>query len=453
MAIDMSEHLSLSMLLKYTAPSIAMVVFTSLYSIVDGLFISNFAGDTAFAAVNIIMPYIMLLSATGFMIGTGGAALISKTRGEGDELQANRYFSMLVIFTAILGVILTAFGEITTPFVSAMLGASGEVLECATLYGNIVFASLTFFTLQMAFQSFFVAAGRPTLGFVVIVIAGATNMILDALFVGVFGWSLIGAAIATNISEFLGGIIPVIYFINKNNKSHLHLSLARIEWRIVRKSCLNGLSEMVSNVSVSIVSMIYNYQLMWHIGVYGVAAYGVIMYTIMIFTGIFHGYSIGAGSLLSYQYGARHVTEMRSIMFKSLGVIGGACLIMFLLAQVFAGVVSSIFVGYNPDLLNLTTRAYKIFAISFLFMGFPIYGASFFTALGNGGVSAAIAGLRTGVFESCCAILIPHLFGINAIWYSVTVAEVLAAALTAILMYAYGKRYGYRKKPKTIALN
>jgi Na+-driven multidrug efflux pump len=352
---------------------------------------------------------------------------------------------MLVIFTFIAGIALTAFGEITTPTVSALLGASGEVLDYAILYGHIVFGSLTFFALQMAFQSFFVAAGKPMLGFKIIVISGISNMILDALFVGLFEWCMVGAAFATNISEFLGGVIPVFYFASKHNHSYLHFKPIRIEWPVVGKACANGASEMVTNVAISLVSMIYNYQLMRYIGVYGVAAYGVIMYTIMIFTGIFNGYSMGAGPLLSYQYGARNTLEMRSIMFKSLGIIGCACVIMFLLAQVFAGAVSAVFVGFNPDLLTLTTRAYKIFAISFLFMGFPIYASSFFTALGNGAISATIAGLRTGIFESLCAIIIPRIFGIDGIWYSITVAEVLACILSALLIYVYGKHYGYRK--------
>lgn len=441
---DISQHFSTSKLIRFTLPTVCMMIFTSLYTIVDGVFVSNFAGKTALAAVNLIWPFVMILSSFGMMLGTGGSAIVAKILGEGDEERARRYFSLLVLFTAIVGVVVAVLGCLVMEPISVFLGATDELLFDTVLYGMFMMLSLPFFMLQMAFQSFFVTAGKPKLGFAVIVIAGVSNIVLDFLFVGVFGWGLIGAAVATNIGEFLGGGIPLIYFFRKRS-SYLYFVRPSWRWRVIGKACVNGSSEMVTNIAMSVVSMLYNWQLLRYIGEDGVAAYGVIMYTVMIFAAIFMGYSIGSSPLMSFQYGAKNRVEMRSLLWKSLGLIAVASVLMFLAGQAFAAPISAVFVSYDPQLLDLTVSAYKIYAFCFLLMGYPIYASAFFTSLNNGLVSALISFLRTFVFEAGSVILLPMLFGIDGIWLSVTIAETAACIVSAAFMIALSGRYGYKK--------
>lgn len=444
MTVDMSRHFSAGALLRFTAPTIAMMVFTSLYTIVDGFFVSNYAGKTALAAVNLIMPVIMILSSTGMMVGTGGSALVARIMGEGDFGKARRYFTLLVIFGFAIGIVLTIVGILFMDVLASGLGASGQLHDDAVLYGRIIMLSLPFFVLQYAFQSFFVTSGKPKLGFVVIVAAGVTNIVLDFLFVGVFGWGLVGAAVATNIGELVGGLVPVLYFMRKRT-ALLWFARPHLRWRVVGKACVNGSSEMVTNIAMSLVAIVYNLQLLSYIGEDGVAAYGVIMYTAMVFASIFMGYAIGASPLISFQYGAQNRVELRSLLWRSLGIIGAASVIMFALAQVLAAPLSAVFVSYDQGLLELTVHAYHIYAFAFVFMGFAIFGSAFFTALNNGVVSAVISFLRTLVFECGAVLLLPLVFGIDGIWLSVTVAEVAACIIVAIFMIALSGRYGYRK--------
>ncbi|MEC4295389.1 MATE family efflux transporter [Adlercreutzia shanghongiae] len=445
MSVDMSKHFSTSALLRFTLPTIAMMIFTSCYTIVDGFFVSNYAGKTALAAVNLILPPVMMLASFGMMIGTGGSALVAKTLGEGNRGRARRHFSLLVIFAFALGSVLAVGGWFFMEPTAGLLGATGQMAKDATLYGRMMMISMPFFILQYAFQSFFVTAGKPKYGFLVIVVAGVTNILLDFLFVGLFGWGLVGAALATNIGELIGGGIPLVYFARKRS-THLYFVRPHLRWPVIGKACANGSSEMVTNIAMSLVGILYNWQLLRFIGEDGVAAYGVIMYTAMVFAAVFMGYSIGSSPLMSFQYGAGNHTEMRSLLWKSLGMIAIASVVMFLLGQELAGPLSAIFVSYDADLLELTTKAYRLYALCFLFMGFAIYASAFFTALNNGLVSATISFLRTLVFQVAAVIVLPMIFGIDGIWLSVTVGDALTCLVAATFMIALSGRYGYRKR-------
>lgn len=438
----MDKHYSWGQLLKFTLPSITMFIFTSIYGIVDGLCVSNFAGTTAFAAVNLIMPPIMIFSTVGFMFGTGGSALVAKTRGEGKDDLANQYFSLIVYAAAGIGIILAVLGVLAMKPTAYLLGANDEMVDLCTLYGCIIMISLPFFVLQYVFQSFCVTAGKPTFGLVVIVIAGCVNIVLDILFVGALNWGVAGAAFATNVSEFLGGGIPLIYFFRKN-KSFLRLGKTSFMPKALGKTCVNGLSEMMTSIAMSLVSMLYNFQLMHAVGENGVAAYGVIMYVVMVFAAIFMGFDMGSAPLMSYQYGAGNHVEMKSLLRKSLvyTAIGGV--LMFIAGQLFAAPIADLFVGYDADLRDFTEHGFRIYAIAFLLMGFSMYGSSFFTALNNGVVSALISFLRTLVFETASVLLLPIFMGIDGIWLSVSVAEVAALIVTVAFMLALGPRYGY----------
>ncbi len=442
----MNRHFTLSALLKFTFPTICMMIFTSLYTVVDGFFVSNYIGKTALAAVNLAWPIIMILATVGLMTGTGGSALIAKTRGEGDDEQANRYFSMLVFFTIAVSLVLGALGQAAIVPAMQAFGADGPLLDSAVSYGRWLLGMLPFFALQFAFEVLFSTAGKPHYGFFVVVAGGVTNVVLDWLFICVLGWGIDGTAIATGLGQVVGGAIPLVYFARRHNSSFLRLRWTRPEWRPIGKACLNGCSELVSNIAMSLVTMLYNFQLMAYIGEDGVAAYSVIGYTAMIFGAVFMGYAVGSSPLMSYQFGAGNHGEMRSILLKSLGLIGASSVAMFLAAQWLAAPLSAIFVSYDPELLDFTVHAYKLYALAFLIMGLPIYLSALFTALNNGVVSAVIAFMRTLVFECGAVILLPLVWGINGIWLSVSVGELAAALLAVGFLVALRKRYGFAKK-------
>ena len=442
MQIQLSEHFTYKKLLRFVLPSIVMMIFTSIYGVVDGLFVSNYVGKTAFAAVNLIMPFLMAISALGFMIGTGGSAIVAKTLGEGKKKQANEYFSMLVYLTLIGGIVLSALGILFSPLIARGLGADGALLTNCVLYARITLLSMPAFMLQNVFQSFFVTAEKPKLGLGVIVIAGVTNMVLDFLLVGVFQIGLAGAAFATVTSECIGGLFPILYFARKNS-SLLKLGRTHFNGKIFLCACGNGSSELMTNLSSSIVNSLYNIQLMNLAGENGVAAFGTIMYVNFIFIAIFLGYSIGSAPLVSYHYGASNHDELKNLFQKSLRLIGIWGLMLFILAQLIARPLAAIFVGYDADLFSMTQNGFRIYCIAYLINGFNIYGSSFFTALNNGLISAAISFLRTLVFQLAAVLLLPLLLGINGIWSAVAVAELLTLGLTVTFFVRSRKKYHY----------
>ena len=440
--IRLSDHFNCRRLLRFTLPSVLMMIFTSVYIIVDGFFVSNFVGKTPFAAVNFIMPFLIMLGALGFMFGTGGSALIAITLGEGDKARAQRLFSLFVYVTAVCGVVLAALGIALLRPIAAWLGAEGDLLEQCVLYGRIILIALPAYMLQYEFQSFFVAAEKPQLGLAFTVASGLTNIVLDMLFVGVWRGGLAGAAAASVISQAVGGLGPVVYFARPNS-SLMRLTSARLDMRALGKACTNGSSELMSNVSASIVGMLYNAQLMRFAGEDGVAAYGVLMYVNMIFMAAFIGYSVGAAPIVGYHYGAGNQQELKSLLRKSLGIIILCSLAMCALAEGTGGFLAALFVGYDPELLALTRRGFLIYSFSFLFAGIPIYGSSFFTALNNGGVSAFIAFLRTCLFQVAAVLILPIFWGIDGVWFSIVAAELLAMAVTVLCLGKYRARYQY----------
>ena len=442
MTIQLSDHFTYSRLLRFTLPSIAMMIFTSIYGVVDGIFVSNFAGKTAFAAVNLIIPYLMVFSTLGFMVGTGGTALVSMTLGMGDRKKANELFSLLTYTALIGGALLTVLSIAFMRPAARLLGGEGQMLEDAVLYGCIVQAVLTAYILQYAFQSFCIAAEKPGLALTMTVVSGCTNIVLDALFVGVFHWGLVGAAVATAIAQVAGALIPLVYFIRPNS-SLLRLGRCSFDGKALLRTATNGSSELMSNLSMSLVSMLYNIQLMSYAGEDGIAAYGVIMYINFIFIAVFIGISIGSAPIIGFDHGAENHAELRNVLKKCLVLIGSLAVVLAMAALAAAGPLAGIFVGYDPQLHGLTVRGFRIYILSFLLCGFNIFGSSFFTALNNGLISALISFLRTLVFQIGAVLLLPMLFGLDGIWWSVVAAELGSLALTAFFMVKYRKRYHY----------
>lgn len=442
MNIQLSDHFNYRKLLRFTLPSIIMLVFTSVYGVVDGFFVSNFVGKTPFTAVNFIMPFLMILGSCGFMLGTGGGALIAKTMGEGNINRARQLFSLIVYTSIACGIILAFFGIIFLRPLATVLGAEGQLLEDSVKYGRIILIAIPAYILQYEFQCLFATAEKPTLGLYVTIAAGLTNMLLDALFVAVFCWGLEGAAAATAISQCVGGIAPLIYFASPNG-SLLRLGKTQFDGKALAKTCINGSSELMSNIAMSVVSMLYNVQLLKYAGEDGVAAYGVLMYVSMIFQAIFIGYSVGTAPVIGYHFGADNSKELKGLLRKSLVLIGIFAALMFSVSYSFARPLSVLFAAYDENLLSLTVRAFSIFSFSFLFSGFAIFGSSFFTALNNGLVSAAISFMRTLVFQVAAALILPLFWQVDGIWMSIVAAEMMAVAVTVLFLWVNQKKYQY----------
>ena len=440
--IQLSDHFTHRRLLRFTLPSIGMMIFTSIYSIVDGFFVSNFTGKTAFAAVNFIMPVLMILSIIGFMFGTGGSALIAKLLGEGKKEKANETFSLIVYTTFALGVLLAALGMVFIRPVASLLGATGELLDSCVLYARIILLALPFYVLQNEFQCLFVTAEKPSLGLIVTVASGVANIVLDALFVAFFRWGLVGAAVATAISQTVGGALPLLYF-GRKNPSLLRLGRCQMDVRSLAFTCMNGSSELMNNISISLVSMLYNTQLLRYAGENGIAAYGVLMYVSMIFQAVFVGYSVGSAPVISYHFGAQNEEELKSLLKKSAVLVGCFALTMCLTGEVLGRPLSKLYVSYDADLLEMTAHAFAVFSVSFLFSGYAIFASSFFTALNDGLTSALISILRTFLFQITAIIVFPLLWGLDGIWWSIVFADMASVAIGLVFLVLKRKTYRY----------
>ena len=442
MNIQLSDHFTYGRLLRFTMPSIVMMIFTSIYGMVDGIFVSNFAGKTPFAAINLIMPYLMVFGTLGFMIGTGGTALISMTLGMGDKKKANELFSLLTYVSIIGGILLTVISVACLRPAAIALGATGQMLEDCVTYGSIVQLALTAYILQYAFQSFCVTAEKPNLSLTMMVTAGVCNIVLDALFVAVFRWGLVGAAVATAIAQIVGAVIPIVYFARPND-SLLRLGKCRFDGKALLRTCTNGFSELLGNVSMSLMSMLYNLQLLAYAGEDGIAAFGVIMYVNFTFISVYIGFAIGTAPVIGFNHGADNRTELKSLMRKCLVILAVFSTVMTVLAEIMARPLSAVFTGYDPALLEMTVRGFVIYSISYLLTGFNMFASSLFTALNNGFVSAVLSFFRALVCQMAAILVLPMLWGLDGIWWSNVAAEVGALAVAAFFVIKYRKRYHY----------
>lgn len=443
--MKLSDQFRTGTLLKFALPSILMMIFTSIYGVVDGFFVSNFGGKTAFAAVNFIMPVIMILITPGYMIGSGGSALVAASMGEESDEKARKQFTLLTVFAAVLGLIIALLSYLSINPLLHLLGCTAAMWHDASLYAKILVPFMPFYLLQLFFQSFFVTAEKPTYGFYVTLACGLTNMALDWVFVGVLGWGVAGAAWATNIGVIIGGLVPLLYFWKKRS-SPLYFSKLKWNGKYIRKACLNGSSEMLTNVSMSLVGILYNWQLLHYIGENGVSAYGVLMYVNMIFSAIFMGFTMGTAPILSYNYGAGRKEELKKLLKRSACIILVSSLLMFAAAEVLGSPLSHMFVGYDPELVELTSHAFHIYSFGFLFMGMAVYGSGFFTALNDGVTSAVISFFRTLVFQVAAVIIFPILLGVDGIWMSIDFAELSCFALVFLFLYLKRDYFGFERK-------
>lgn len=442
MPIRLSDHFTYGKLLRFTVPSMIMVIFTSIYSVIDGLFVANFVGETPFAAVNIVWPFIMIIGAVGFMFGSGGSALVAKILGEKHNFKARRIFSLIIYTVIVLGIVFAAIGLCFIRNALAILGVSGNLMTESMVYAKILFPAIPALMLQVIFQSFMATAERPKFGLWITITAGIINFILDALFIIVWKWGLSGAAWATAVSQIIGGLVPLIYF-TLPNKSPLRLGRTGLHFRALIKACTNGISEFLSNISMSLVGMLYNYQMLRFIGEDGVIAYGIISYVNFIFLAAFLGYTVGSNPIVSFHYGAGNKTELKNLLHKSLHLTAAAAIILTITAEITSPLIAAIFIRNDPPLAAMTTLGFRIYALSFLLAGFNIYASGFFTALNNGLISAVISFCRTMIFECLCVLILPILFGLNGIWSAIIFAEIMALIISIIFIKKMQRRYGY----------
>ena len=441
--IQLSDHFSCGRLLRFTAPSMLMMIFTSIYGAVDGFFVSNLVGKTAFASVNLIIPYLIILGGIGAMLGVGGSALVAKTLGEGDIPRARRYFTMMMLLMLGTSIFSTVIGIALLRPVAYLFGATDAMIGDVMIYGSICLLFNTALQAQYTFQSYMIVAGQPNLALWAVIAAGVTNMVLDYLFMAVFNMGIAGAALATGASQLVAAVIPLVWFLSKHNRSALRFCKTKLELRPMLNACINGSSEMLSSISASVTGMLYNLQLMNYAGEDGVAAYGVVMYAAFIFLGVFSGYSQGSSPIMGFHYGAQNHTEMKNILKKSIGILSVAAVILTAIAMLFARSICSVFVGYDDSLLDMTTRAFLICATPFLVMWFNIYTSAFFTALNNGPVSAAISFMRSLILPVICTIVMPMIWGLDGIWYSLAGSEILSIAVSMTFLLGMRKKYAY----------
>lgn len=440
--IKLSDHFTYKKLLRFTVPSIVMMICTSMYGVIDGIFVSNYIGKMSLAAINFIMPVLYIFAMFGYMFGAGGSALVSKTLGEGNRKRANGLFSLFVYISIIFGVFMTVSGYFFMRPLVQWFGAEGELLEQSLIYGHIFLLALTAWILMYVFQLFFITAEKPKFGLMVTIASGVTNIVLDALFIVVFEWGIAGAAAASAIGQLVGGVFPIVYFARENS-SILRLTKPVIDFKAILQGFANGSSELVSGMSASFGSILYNVQLLKYAGETGVAAYGVLMYISMIVTSIFNGYSSGIVPVIGYHYGACNHDELKSLLKKSVIVVGLFSTSIFTLSELLAYPIAKVYVGYDEELMRITTQGFFVYSFAFLFMGMAVFVSSFFTALNNGTVSAMVAFLRTLVFETTAIILLPIVFGVDGIWGSIVLAELMAAVVGAGFIYRMRRRYCY----------
>lgn len=443
MEIQLSDHFTYKKMLRFTLPSIIMMLFTSIYGVVDGFFVSNLVGKSAFASLNLIMPFLQILGGIGAMLGVGGSALVAKTLGEGDTKRAGRYFTMMIYLMIATGILGSVLGIAFLRPVAYLLGATDALIEDCVTYGRIILLFNTLMHAQYTFQSYLIVAEKPQLGLLVTVLAGVANMIGDFLFMAVIPMGIAGAALATGLSQCVGGLIPAIWFMTKRNRSALRFTKTRFEIMPMLKACTNGASEMLTNVSGSITGMLYNRQLMRYDPVNGVAAYGVVMYAAWMFIAVYMGFCSGSAPIMGYHFGAQNHKEMRNVLKKSMIILALGGITLTTLAILLAKPIALLFVGYDAELMSITVRAFIICAIPFLFMWLNLYTSSFFTALNDGAVSAAVSFIRSLVLPTVCILILPYFFELDGVWYALLVSELLGTFASLGFLLGKRKKYHY----------
>lgn len=418
------------------------MVFMSLYTMVDGVFVSRFAGTAALSAVNIVYPMVSVVVAVGVMLATGGSAIIAKRMGEGKPEQARQNFSYLILAGVLIAVGMAALALVFLKPLLHLLGARGALFELCYAYALPLVFFIPSGILQMLFQTLLVTAGRPMLGLTVTVLGGVANIVLDYLFIVPLQMGIAGAAIATGIGFSIPAVFGLLYFALRRS-GPLCFVRPKGGGKMLLRCCANGSSEMVTNMSTAVTTFLFNLLMMRYAGEDGVASITIVLYTQYLMTAVYMGYATGTAPVFSFHHGSRNGEQLRRLFRISMGFIALCSVATFALALVFAKQVVVIFTPAGSPVFEMALYGFRLFSGSFLFAGVGIFASAMFTAFSDGKVSAAISFLRTFAFIVLALLLLPLAMGLDGVWLAVPLAEVLGFGVSLFFLYRKKKRYCY----------
>lgn len=437
-----AQEFNLISLLRFVAPTVVMLVFMSLYQMVDAVFVSKFVGENALSALNIVYPFPSIVIAVSIMLATGGSAIIARNMGEGKEKEAKENFSFIVLVGAVIGVAIATAGILFIEPLIYMLGATPSLYDYCYEYLFILVLSVPLSVFQMLFQSFFVTAGKPHLGLTLTVLGGVSNIVLDYVFIVLCGFGVSGAALATSIGYSIPGLFGLIYFA-VSRKGTLYFVKPVFRWGVLFKCCINGSSEMVNNLAVAVTTFLFNVLMLKYEGEAGVAAITIVLYAQFLMTSAFMGFSSGIAPVVSFNYGSGNVRQLKKIFKISVWVIAVVSAAVFVIAETCSDVVIMVFTPAGSEVFGLTKYGFAIFSFSFLCTGMNIFASALFTAFSNGKISAILSFLRTFVFLTACLLFLPLFWGVDGIWLAVPVAEVMALFVSVYYLVRFKKVYQY----------
>lgn len=441
MSYTIAKKFNLLSLLKFTVPAIIMMLFMSLYTIVDGIFISRFIGTTALSGLNIVYPFISFIHAVAIMFAAGGSAIIAIKMGEGKNDEARSAFSLIVYTGIFLGICISILGNVFIHEIIRFLGASPVLERYSYDYLKIIISFTPFFILQILFQTFFITAGKPELGLRMTIVSGITNAVLDYIFMKTFGMGMAGAALATVSGYFIIAMFGIVYFLKKRN--NLYFVKVKMKWEIIKDSCINGSSEMVTDISSGVVTFLFNIVMMKYMGEKGVAAITIILYSQFVFIAVYLGFSMGTAPIISYNYGNQNKAQLKRIFKICSKLIMSSSIGVFILSLIFARYIVGFFAPEGTEVYAIAKKGFSLFAIGYLFAGYNIFSSSLFTALSNGKISAIISFMRTLVFIVLGIFFLPMVFKVNGIWLAVPFAEILSILVSMYFIKRERNNYGY----------
>ena len=419
-----------------------MMLFTSMYGVVDGLYLSHFSGKEAFAAITLIIPLPLLIGAWAYMIGAGGSAVIAKAIASDRQKDANEYFSFLVLISVLGSILLAGIGEIFLEPCAKLLGANDEMLPFCMTYGRILIAAVPLYVLQNVFQSFLTVAEHPKIGLAINLVSAFLNMALNFVFIRITNEVVTAVALATVVSQFVGGITPFVFFV-RSKSTTLRFGRPHMPMSLLGPVFANGVSEFVSEIFHPLASVMYNYKLMELTGLNGVAAYGVLMNVGFLFGSVFLGFAVGSAPLFTYKYEREDHDELHSLFIKSTISVVLMGFLLYGVACMIEGPFAAEFFGGDELLITMTEEAFALHSLSYMVMGLAVFASAFFTAIHDSRVSFLISFLRTLLFEVLAILLLPMLFDLNGVWAASLTSEVLTLLVTVGLLISKKEKYQY----------
>ena len=437
----LDQKWSAGSLLRFAFPTIVMMIFMGLYTIVDTIFVAQFVNTDALSSINIVCPIINITVGLGTMIATGGNAIVSRKMGAGENQEAKEDFTLLILTGAVIGFLILLGGTIWIDKIVYALGASDLLFPYCKDYLMVLFLFIPANILQTLFSNLFVTAGKPTLGLALAVLAGIANIVFDYVFIVLLQMGIKGAAIGTGIGYMIPSIIGTVFFLMK--RSELHFCKPNMDASVLLKSCSNGVSELVSQCSAAVTTFLFNVTMMKLLGEDGVAAITVLIYSQFLLTTLYIGFSMGTAPVVSYNYGSGNVKQLKKTVRICFSFIAGISIFVFLFSLLGGESIAKVFAENNRNVFEITKNGFSIFSFSFLFSGCNIFSSALFTALSNGKASATISFLRTFGFITVSLLVLPRFLEVTGVWLAVPFAELFTLMLTVYLLCRHRKQYNY----------